>query len=356
MKKITILTGPMAGHGGEETVISTFTNMLGNKYKFDLCISLSIGDTDWLSKIKKNFLSIYTNNNNNPIFKLHFIFNVLYHTKSRLIICLTPRMVFIAKLAQKLFFKKYKVVSWLQFSVSKKFSLKTAKMLKKADYHLAISTGIFDELLSLNIPECRIGLIYNPISPKRKTILPNESKTKILYVARIQLYGQKNLNELLNALALIDKDKKWELDIYGADDSEGKIETLNSMNVIKKLKLSGHVNWCGYVDDVWEKISTADCLVLSSKFEGFGMVLCEAISYGIPVISSDCPAGPKDIVKQDNGYLYPLGDVQTLANDLSKFINRETNFQPEEVKKSIQDMYLKNYKNKVEDLLDNWGM
>lgn len=354
MKKIVILTGPMAGHGGEETVISTFVNLLSDKYIFDLCISLCVGDTSWVSKDSNYFSSVRINNHNNPFLKLRFLFKVLFHTTAKVIICLTPRMIFLARIAQKLFFKKYKIISWPQFTIAEKFDDKTAKMLKKSDYHLAISSGIYNELISLGLQKENIGLIYNPIAPKNKTIFPSKKTTKFIYIARIQLNGQKNLGELLKALALLDRTKSWEMDIYGADDSEGEKETYECKNIINALGLSDRINWCGYDENLWGHIDSADCLVLSSKYEGFGMVLCEAISYGIPVISSDCPVGPKDIVNENNGYLYPMGDVHELAKYLSKFINNKTNFDPAKIKGSIQKMYFNNYKNTIEKFLNEW--
>ena len=59
------------------------------------------------------------------------------------------------------------------------------------------------------------------------------------------------------------------------------------------------ITWHGWVDKPWEKINSASCTLLLSKFEGFPMVILESLSYGIPVISSDCPTGPEDLIIDD---------------------------------------------------------
>ena len=64
-----------------------------------------------------------------------------------------------------------------------------------------------------------------------------------------------------------------------------------------------------------EEYLDASLFVLSSRYEGFGMVLLEAMSCGVPVVSFDCPCGPKDLISDgENGYLVEDGDIEKLAD------------------------------------------
>lgn len=353
--ELTILTGPLEGHGGEETVLKEFISSLRGNYSFRLLVSEQIGNNvSWVDDIKSDLAQCKINKNTDRFVKLKFILGNLRRSKDTAVICLTPRMIFLANLAKKMFNKKYLIISWMHFSIEKKFSQSTAKQLLKADYHFAISSGIENELLSLGIPENKIALIYNPVLRQKETIPPASNETKFICVTRIQFEGQKNLSELFQALGSIDSTHRWSLDIYGADDSEGEQEKTKSIELIKQLNIEKHIHWCGWHDNVWSSITSADCLLMSSKYEGFGMVLAEAISRGVPVISSDCPVGPADIVGDSNGFLYQMGDIKFFASCLNKFVEKECHFDPIEVKNSISKMYLDTYKENVEKILSDW--
>ncbi|HAE9669369.1 TPA_asm: glycosyltransferase, partial [Salmonella enterica subsp. enterica serovar Java] len=104
----------------------------------------------------------------------------------------------------------------------------------------------------------------------------------------------------------------------------------------------------------WDFIDEIDCLILSSNFEGFGLVICEAIARGIPVISSNCPVGPSDIIKPGvNGYLYDVGDLQGLRDRILQFTKEFSNSK-EEIANSIDKMYTNNYFLNVKNILDRF--
>lgn len=118
----------------------------------------------------------------------------------------------------------------------------------------------------------------------------------------------------MHALALLHG--KWELDVYG-DDSKAP----NVKDLAKTLNINDQINWEGFVANPWSKIPSASALVLTSKYEGLPMVLCEAISHGIYCISSNVATGPADIINNSNGALYHPGNIQQLAEQLQSVID-----------------------------------
>ena len=79
--------------------------------------------------------------------------------------------------------------------------------------------------------------------------------------------------------------------------------------------------WYGFVDNPWKAVDNATALVLTSKYEGLPMVLCEAISHGVYVVSANTSTGPEDIVTPDNGKLYSLGNHEKLSTILQSIVN-----------------------------------
>lgn len=351
MKKILFITGPMGGHGGEETVLTRVIDGLAYKYDLQLLVSSQTGDSAWLTDVS-SFLSKTTilSNNISVIKKFVRIFKIIQHSNADIIIALSPRMLEIAYLARLFMTKRTKLISWLHFSVTDKYSRRTLMHLKHADDNFVLTNGSKQQLVESNIEidSEKIFVTYNPIVRQDKVLPKTASSrpTKIVCVSRIQFRGEKNLQELFDACSNLTGN--WELHMYGSDDSKGKIETSKCFKYIKQLDIQSHVIWHGFIKDVWNQIDSIDCLVLTSRYEGFAMVLCEAISYGVPVISSDCPTGPAEIVTSENGFLYQMGDIQQLTKYLQSFVSREMYFNQKVVKESISNFYQDNYLQRFE--------
>ena len=164
-----------------------------------------------------------------------------------------------------------------------------------------------------------LEVISNPLSfyPKELSNLTNK---KVLAVGKQSF--QKGYDRLLQSWKLVvDKNPDWELDIFGTIDPNQKLDEL-----CKELNISRNVNFYQPVKDIANKYKEASIYVMSSRYEGFGMVLIEAMAYGVPCISFDCPFGPSDIIEDNiNGYLVKNNDVITFGNKINYLIENVEN-------------------------------
>jgi UDP-D-galactose:(glucosyl)LPS alpha-1,6-D-galactosyltransferase len=101
------------------------------------------------------------------------------------------------------------------------------------------------------------------------------------------------------------------------ESDHGKLEALAG-----ELGIADRIDWLGWQSDPWAALNCADLLVLCTAFEGFPMILIEAIARGIPCLSSDCPTGPSDIiVSGQSGWLFPVEDIESMAERIQAVID-----------------------------------
>ena len=153
-----------------------------------------------------------------------------------------------------------------------------------------------------------VEVIPDPLAFDVAEVSPLKAK-RVIAVGRY-VY-QKGFDLLLQAWAKIEKQfPDWELAIYGMGDRSPY------ENLAKQLGVD--MNRChlnGSTQNIRKEYLESSLFVFSSRFEGFGMVLIEAMACGLPVVSFDCPCGPKDIVCHDeDGLLVPSGDIAKLAD------------------------------------------
>ena len=160
-----------------------------------------------------------------------------------------------------------------------------------------------------------VEVIPDPLAFDITEVSPLKAK-RVIAVGRY-VY-QKGFDLLLQAWAKIEKQfPDWELAIYGMGDRS------SYENLAKQLGIN--MNRChlnGSTQNIKKEYLESSLFVFSSRFEGFGMVLIEAMACGLPVVSFDCPCGPKDIVSHDeDGLLVPSGDIDKLANAMSQLMD-----------------------------------
>lgn len=146
----------------------------------------------------------------------------------------------------------------------------------------------------------------------------NFDSKNIIAIGRLTY--QKNFEDLLKAWELVlNQQKDWTLSIYGKGEDKNKLE-----NLINEKKLT-NVFLRGEITNVEEIYCSASFYVMSSRFEGLPMVLIEAQSLGLPIVSYDCPHGPSEIIENNvTGYLVENNNVQELAQAILNLMESST--------------------------------
>lgn len=190
------------------------------------------------------------------------------------------------------------------------------RMFPQADHVIALSQGVADDVAAA-VPalRSRIDVVHNvglPLPAQIAVPEPNVIPPKpgrIRYLACGRLVEQKGYPYLFEAFARVVKEQDAELHILGKGPLQGKLEVQ-----AEKLGVAGRVYFLGFRANPFLHMRAADVFVLSSLWEGFGNVIVEAMAMGTPVISTDCPHGPNEIITNGvNGLLVPPGDAAALA-------------------------------------------
>ncbi len=194
-----------------------------------------------------------------------------------------------------------------------------------ADAVVAVSQGVANDLKKLSLRSNNIKVIYNPIVTPELTKNVHKSLEHpwfatgeppvILGVGRLN--QQKDFLTLIRAFAKVRQQLPARLIILGEGEERSSLELL-----VKELNLNNDVALPGFVDNPYIYMAKAAVLVLSSGWEGFGNVLVEAMAVGTPVVATDCPSGPAEILENGKyGALVPVGDENKMAEAIIETIH-----------------------------------
>jgi len=189
----------------------------------------------------------------------------------------------------------------------------------KADGIVAVSHAVAEDLVRITeLSAETVTVIYNPVDvrkirelaskdPKDPWLTPEGSP---VFVSAGRLVPQKDQSTLLDAFAKVRAGHAARLMIFGAGAARSMLEAR-----AKNLKLTDVVRFMGSVENPYQYFTRAHAFVLSSVWEGFPNVLVEALACGCPVISTDCPSGPMEILQAGTfGTLVPVGNASALAD------------------------------------------
>lgn len=176
---------------------------------------------------------------------------------------------------------------------------------------IAVSRGVKEDFINIFGSKSNIKTIHNPIDVEAVKHGANEFVTDyegyIVHVGKFK--AQKRHDILIKAYALAKIPQK--LILVGTGDLLPEVK-----NLVKELGIENKVIFAGFQKNPYPFIKNADLMVVSSDFEGFSIAILEALALGTPVISTDCPSGPNEVLPSKN--LVPVGDIKALATKLQQ--------------------------------------
>ena len=331
-QKIAILAS-FSGTGGVERMISNLVSgleALGTR--IDLLL-VRRDNTSYLHGVSSgvNIIPLKARHN---LSALPELLAYIRTARPRAILAAKDRAIFVAAVAKALSLGRLRVVGRLGTTVSVGIEGKPvlARILRK--FMMALSYRIIDETICVSrgvaqdlsritgLPASRFHVVENPvITPKLFLMAQKEvkhpwlkRKDRPVILGMGRLTRQKDFETLIEAFSILRESIPSRLIILG----EGRKRPLLERKIEEK-GLKDSVSLPGFIPNPYPFLLRADLFVLSSLWEGSPNALTEAMALGVPVVSTDCPSGPREILKGGEfGLLVPMRDPGALAKAMEE--------------------------------------
>lgn len=322
-----MIVRPTMGRGGADRVTLTLLEHL-DRLKYDITLVLMRAEGDFMDDIPKD-VKIYNANSRNLAFFIYPLFKIIKRNKPKVVFstCGGANMP-LAIIAFLLPFRKCDIILSernILFPPGKNV-LKRSLMLfikalfyRFADKLTAVSLGVKNEMVKkLLVKPDKISVVNNPIISKElleqsnekvdhQWFSPDRKKPVIVHAGRF--VHQKDHKTLLQSFREVLKEQEANLFLLGDGPLRAEIEAL-----AKAWDIDDNVFFAGFDKNPFRYMALCDVFVLSSKHEGMPGVLIQAMACGAPCISTDCPTGPNEIIKQhEDGILVEVGNPQLMS-------------------------------------------
>jgi glycosyltransferase involved in cell wall biosynthesis len=212
------------------------------------------------------------------------------------------------------------------------FALFLLKMTTRLFYPWADARVVVADAAALDLAQLSglqrqcFDVIYNPVfMPEAIVVSAQAMKAewagpgkRVISVGNLK--AEKNQALLIRSFARLRQSRAAKLMILGSGNLERELKDL-----ARSLGVAGDVIFAGFVPDPWPYYASADLFVLCSDYEGYPLVLVEAMRSGVPVVATDCESGPREILDSGRfGRLVPVGDEAALANAMQAELEHPT--------------------------------
>ena len=322
MKTILVTLRDITETGGGERVCANLMNALSEFYEIKIISFFKKEDHITYSlnpRISVEYLSVGAQNSSNPLKKFY---NKIF-----------KRIFFSLRTARIIKKQKPDIVFSNDGTFMPIFKSKASKYIRL--WHLNAPRkkkrvfGKYDSLVVLSSKQMdvwnqyhgNIKVIPNFLPEITEKITDYNQKT-VISVGRMDAGDQKGFFRLVDIWNKVIEDKSladWKLHIVGGGALQSEIESkVNALNLQESVIIKP------FVDDIAEEYLQASIYAMTSRFEGFGMVLAESAAFGLPGVAFDINAGPSDIISDgESGFLVEDNDIETYAEKLKSLMRDE---------------------------------
>jgi glycosyltransferase involved in cell wall biosynthesis len=320
------LTVPELAGGIGRNIVNLANEFCSMGYRVDILLDKSKGGLKDLLNEKVGLNLLKTSH---PVGGLCFLAPYLLHSHPQVVLTPVVRHAILAVRARRITLSSTRVFAEVHNTYSKTFQLlkmtkrssrieKIRKYYPMCDGIITVSDGVARDFSALTgIPENSLNTIYNPIvTPELKAMakevvdhpwFKDRQHPVILGMGRI--VKAKNFPLLIDAFEILREKIDCRCLIIGDGPQKTEVELR-----AKASRFADDIQMLGHTENPFAYMKQATVFALTSSWEGFGNVLVEAMATGTPVVSTDCPHGPREILKDGKyGPLVPVGDAISLA-------------------------------------------
>ena len=332
-KKIFFVIPNLVSGGAQRTLLNILNRLDAKKFKFKLFTFNKKGD---LFKQLDKSVEVTSLNVSNSLYFIFKFLIFLYQEKPDIVFSTLRSVNFFIILGVKLSGIRAKVII-RETNNHTASNIKNTPYQKCIDYSyryadqiIALSKGVAKDIKRRSrVSSKKIKVIYNPVNLKlisqlkkkpisKKLLRFFQGKHKYTIINVGHLEHQKGQDILIEAVSKLKSKINFQLLIIGHGTQKQYLE-----KKINETGLGGHVQLIGYVENPYNLMANSDLFVLSSRWEGFGHVLVEAMETNTPIISTNCRSGPSEIIKHNFDGILSKITSQSLANNITKLIKNQ---------------------------------
>ncbi|MCW1311245.1 MAG: glycosyltransferase [Candidatus Parvarchaeota archaeon] len=336
--------------GAEKTMVNLVNEFARENFEVSLVLAQAKGP--YLKYLSSN-VNVVDLHSSSVALSLPGLVRYLKTSRPHVLVSALSHANVISILAKKLSSVSTKVIAREDTTLSESFknsrSIKVSilkilmrKFYSQADYVVAVSEEVKNDLNGfLRLDTKKLKVIYNPIvtedlyqKSKQEVDHPWFKNSNLYIIISVgRLTKAKDFPTLIKAFSFVIREVNARLIILGEGEERKNLENLS-----QDLGLKDYIWMPGFVENPYKYMSRSSVFVLSSVYEGLPSVLVEALALGLPIVSTDCKSGPKEILENGKyGTLVAPGDEISLAKAILNVLHKRPEF-------NIDDSVLERYK------------